>query len=524
MSSSRASFALLLAACAVMAPGAAAQARVVQAQQLQTPPGVRWVTDAGARDQRALEIAGDLSSLGVRAGGLVRLRVRVSACAPTARLTVKAGAVRSSRLVRAGGWRTVAVRLPTTMSAVRVAATAPGRPACRAARLDWIAGHVALAASAQAFSVAAVDPVLQWGLIGNQIDRTSEERAAGVGFKVVRLSWKDFEPTKSGRSESYVAAKQHELAALAADGMRVVLDLGLHDTPQWLHSYPDSYLVNQYGERWTASTDGDLAIDKSDANLIFNAELRKRAAIYTTNALRLFGASAMAVRIGGGRYNELGYPAARTTTYANTYWAYDARAQAGSPVRGWKPGSPSPNGEAGRFLEYYLGALEKFQRWQIATARRAFAGPLIVLHPSWGLRPGQAPAAVARDLAGDTSAEINGEVQRGHDVARFVAAIDDPLVYVATTWLDAPFGSDTSTDPAEWRPAHYLSDLAARNPRRPRVWGENTGQGDRAALDFSAAQARRFGLDGIAWFREEELFSGRFATLGDLREVIARAP
>jgi hypothetical protein len=392
----------------------------------------------------------------------------------------------------------------------------------RASLLMVLIASCAMSMTAAA-RAAPLGPV-QWGLIGNRVDRTAEERAAGLSFKVVRLSWKDFEPAKGARSAGYIAAKQREIETLAAGGMRVVLDLGLHDTPQWLHSYANSYLVNQYGEHWTSATDGDLAIDKSDANLIFNVKLRKRAAIYTLDALRIFGAQAMAVRIGGGRYNELGYPVAHTATHANTYWACDALAQAGSPVRGWKPGSPSPNGEAARFLEYYLGALEKFQRWQITTTRRAFAGPLIVLYPSWGIRPGQAQDAIAGNLAGRTSAEINGEVQRGHDVARFVGAISDPLVYPATTWLDAPFGTDETPDMAGWRPVHYLAYLAAHNPSRPRVWGENTGQANRGAVDFSAAQARRFGVDGVAWFREEELFSGSFATLGDVGEVIAAAP
>jgi hypothetical protein len=405
--------------------------------------------------------------------------------------------------------------LPRTHAAIR---TCHVRAGLLTALL--IVGVMSVTADAR----AAVPGPPQWGLIGNRVDRTAQERAAGVAFKVVRLSWKDLEPTKGARSASYVAAKQSEIATLRAGGMRIVLDLGLHDTPQWLHSYPNSYLVNQYGERWTSSTDGDLAIDKSDANLIFNAELRARAASYMVDALRLFGTGAMAVRIGGGRYNELGYPAARTAAHANTYWAYDALAQAGSPVRGWKPGSPSPKGEAGRFMEYYLGSLDAFLRWQITTARRAFAGPLLVLYPSWGLRPGQVQSAVAGNLAGTTSAEINGETQRGHDFARFVGGTRDPLVYPETTWLDAPFGSDDSTNTADWRPVHYLADLAARSPARPPVWGENTGQGGRAAVDFSAAQARRFGLGGVAWYREEELFSGSFATIGDLGAVIAAAP
>ena len=51
-------------------------------------------------------------------------------------------------------------------------------------------------------------------------------------------------------------------------------------------------------------------------------------------------------------------------------------------------------------------------------------------------------------------------------------------------------------------------------------YGENTGRGDREAMEFSASQMRRYGFLGMAWYNEEQLFSGRYATLHDYQRVI----
>lgn len=359
-------------------------------------------------------------------------------------------------------------------------------------------------------------PAFQVGLIGSSADGLAAEAAAGVGTKVVRVSWKDAEPAKGVFRSDYVAAKRREIAAIDAAGMDITLDLGLQDAPAWIHDEPDSYLVNQFGERWTSGTDGDEGIDKGDANLIFNDDLRTLAAEYVDYVTTSLGSDAAAIRVGGGRWNELGYPVARTASHANTYWAFDRLARATSPTPGWSPGDPSPAGEAGQFLEWYLDAVVDYQQWQIRTVRRAFPGEIIVLLPSWGMRPGQESAAVASNLSGQTSAEINGEVQRGYDMARQVAAIQDPRVSIETTWIDAPFGDDDSSDPAAWTPAHYLSRLSAAHPLAPPVWGENTGGGGTAELDRSFARARAYGLAGLVWFRGEELGTPGRATLAQL--------
>jgi hypothetical protein len=362
---------------------------------------------------------------------------------------------------------------------------------------------------------------LQWGLIGDLTSHTTQELAVGITTKIVRVSWKDFETTDGTFSQSYLASKLVEINLLRSQGMKVILDLGLQDSPSWIHNYPNSYLVDQYGEEWTTAIDPQhVGVDESDANLIFNPALRQIAARYIEEVATTLGPLAEAIRVGGGRFGELSYPVTRTVAHTNTYWAYDALAQQQCPVPGWKPGDPSPNGQAAKFLNWYLQELVDYQSWQISTLRESYAGNIIVLYPGWGIRPGQASGAAADNLDGATSVEINGETQMGHDFAAQVAAIDRPDVSVETTWLDAQYGDDDSANPVLWNPVHYLASLAADSPMHPQVWGENTGQGSTADMLFTREQAERYNLAGVVWYDETELFSGGYAGLSDFAATI----
>lgn len=363
---------------------------------------------------------------------------------------------------------------------------------------------------------SATSAALAWGLIGNDGLHLGEERAAGITVKVLSLSWRKYMTGPGTVDAAYVARKRAELAALRAAGFEVILSLGYHDTPGWILALPDSRYVNQYGEKY-----GDGTQDLGDANLVFNPVLREHLAAYFARLFADLGTDLAAVRVGGGRYGELTYPPAELLGHGNNYWAFDAHSVTGNPVPGWRPGDLSPNREAGRFLEWYLDALADYQTWQIETIRRSYAGRIMVLYPSWGIRPGQVALAVADNLAGRTSAELNGEIQRGFDFARQVGAIADPGVVVTTTWLDADWSRDGGTDSRYWSPVHFLASLAAANPVRPALYGENTGQGSAAVLASTRAQAGRFGLLGFAWYREAELLAGTYATLADYAAVIA---
>lgn len=354
-----------------------------------------------------------------------------------------------------------------------------------------------------------------WGVLGNDGQRLAEEYAAGIRLKHFRVGWRSFEPEEGRIDQGYVDEKRAELAALHQAGFHVLLSISLHDTPVWLHDrYRDSHYINQYGEKYEGDFDG------GDANLIFNADIRAAAARHVADVFEALGTNFAAVRLGAARYGELTYPPAEWNGHTNLYWNYDANALRQMPVQGWRPGDPSPDGEAARFLDWHLNALVDLQDWLTEIVRKHYDGPLMLLYPSWGIRPGNVLEAVAGNLDGSSSAERNGEIQRGFDFARQIAAIDDPNVIVSSTWLDADASGDSRSNPARWSPVRYVAHLAAAHPLKPPVFGENTGHGSRAEMELSAAQMARYGLRGLLWFNEDELFSGKYATLDDYRDVI----
>jgi hypothetical protein len=357
-----------------------------------------------------------------------------------------------------------------------------------------------------------------WVLIGNDGNHLSEQRAAGIDGKLLSLSWRRFNPAENLIDQAYLNEKLTEYRQLRDFGFEVILSLGMHDIPEWLHdNYPNTHYKNQYDEPYT----GYGEIDSGDANFIFNTTLRPLAERYIATIFTVFDTGFAAVRVGGGRYGELTYPPAAYEGQDNCYWAFDTAARAQSPVENWHPGDPSPNNEAEQFLNWYLDTLAAYQTWQIDTVRQHYTGPIMILYPSWGLRPGDIDAALATNLDGSTSAETNGEIQRGYDFDRQIAAITDENIIVTTTWLDADASRDDEDDPRYWSPVKTLATLAADHPFNLAVFGENTGQGNNQDMRLAASQMQRYNLIGMAWYREDELHSGQYATLDDYAAIIA---
>ena len=367
-----------------------------------------------------------------------------------------------------------------------------------------------------------------FGLIGQRYDDThlQEELDAGIETKVFELSWREFYPSEDKKDSHYVRQMRVQIEELRKAGFKIILSFGYHDIPRWVHhNYSDSYYVNQLGERWTGDTfTGGTPTDNGDVNLVFNHRLRTLVASYMKDVFSDLGTDFYGVRLGGGRYGEVTYPLADFGGKDNLYWAYDENAQrdaAEAGVGGWKPGDPSPDGEAARFLNWYLNSLVGYQTWQIQALREAgYAGKIMLLYPGWGMRPGDVEEATAANLDGSTPGEASGVIQSGHDFARQVGAIEDDHVLVTTTWLDAPASGDDERDPRHWSAVKYLSYLAESNPTRPRLYGENTGAGSLEDMLLSAHQMRRYLLIGMSWYDEEQLFSGRYATLEDYECVI----
>ncbi len=371
-------------------------------------------------------------------------------------------------------------------------------------------------AATGALIATSAAPGYLWGVVGNDSQHLGDERAAGVAAKVVRVSWADLMTANGVTNTSYVQQKQAEIATLRQAGFNIYVDLGLQNAPAWVHhDYANSYYQDQYGDTYTAGVDG------GDANLVFNPTMRALAAQYIQALFTNFGTDFAALRLGGGHYGELTYPAARFDGHTDAYWGFDPSALASNPVPHWRPGQPSPNGEASAFLTWYLQDLTTYQNWQVSTVRQYYHGALQMLYPGFGMRPSSFSAATADNLDGASSAESTGEVEAGTDYARQIAALTDANVQVYTTWIDCPYGNNTSLDPSDWGPVKYLAALArGRQPALP-VSGENTGEGSPATMQFAVAQMMAYGLVGMNWAFDSELYTGQYATLADYQRVIA---
>ncbi len=408
--------------------------------------------------------------------------------------------------------------------------TTPRTSAKEASQQVLPAGKLETPAPSPAVSMTATtgsSESFMFGTVASTSNHASSDYAAGIRLVTLGLAWDQFEPAPGEFDATYIAKMRSEIAGFKNAGLRIVLDPGVQYTPSWVLQVPDGRYVNQYGQPYV-----DTASGKNIANLVFNQKQRDDYANYLARAMNDLGANTFyGVRLGGGWYNELQYPGQNWGGHTNCYWAFDDLAQgratglaqgvSADPVPDWKPDNGAvDHAAASTFINWYLASMANFQNWQIATMRQYYPGYLFMLYSSWGVRDGQIAEAVADNLGGKSSTEINGEIQRGTDYAQFIADVKDPGVVVYTTWLDASDGSDASTDSREWRPVHWLAQLAAQNPNHLKVFGENTGHGSYTDMDFTLTQAKAYGLMGMMWAFEPELYGSGFASLKDYQTLI----
>jgi hypothetical protein len=321
---------------------------------------------------------------------------------------------------------------------------------CAAVKLSYLAAVTAAVATLLTPSAAVAEPARAaqpaLGIIGNYSDddmrsMRGDGRAADA---LVELEWRYAEPVRGRYDESYLDRMAARIAALRSMGYTIALNTGVQDAPEWLLNLPGGRFVDQNGQTYR---------DSNEPNLIFGTQHRYLAQRYLNRVFARLGSDFSIVRAGGGHWGELTYPSQTdpaTGRLRNLYYAFDVNARAANPVPAWRPGRPSPQGEAGRFLGWYLNALAYYQNWQIQALRKAgFSGRVAVLYPSWGMRTGDFDRAVATNLAGTSSPEINGEVQRGYDAKRQINLLRDRNVVVYGTWAD---NADTVA---------YLAGLAA---------------------------------------------------------------
>ena len=322
-----------------------------------------------------------------------------------------------------------------------------------------------------------------WGMAGGYTSSQLTDLAGrGIRVTLVEMSWARAEPQEGIWDEAYFDSVRSQAASMRALGLKPILNFGLHHAPPWLLAKAGARFVNESGAAYTAS---------DEANLVFARGLRGHAEQYLGKLFTELGTDWYAIRVGGGHWGELQYPAQKGADGKWQWWAFDQNALAQSPVPSYRPCAGS-QAQAATFLTWYLDALSEFQNWQVSSVRRYYAGPIAVLYASWGMRAGDFDKAASANLCGTSSAEINGEVQRGYDHARHVGAVTDAGVAVWGTWAEQP-GTIS-----------YLAGLA--DAKGLAKMGENSGSDDLVKMTQTIAAAKQYGLQTLVWIRASETF------------------
>ncbi|MGY1914988.1 hypothetical protein [Blastococcus sp. SYSU DS0973] len=304
------------------------------------------------------------------------------------------------------------------------------------------------------------------------------------------MAWTDAEPDGPGLDDAYIAHTISRCRAAEDAGLRVSLGTGLQFAPNWVRELPGgTSFVDQHGQTWS----GGAGNDPADA--VWNLRVRNAQERYLGRlAERLEGVDLAGLRVGGMGRDELRYPQSGPPGPSNRYWAYGPAAQADSPTPGFRPGSGSEE-DAASFLDWYLESLCGYGSWQIQTYRELFGErpQLLVLQPSWGIRPGDIANAVAGRLNGTSRPEVRGTLAAGLDWARQADRYAAPGVALCTTWLDAR--EETTDLPTS--PAAYLTQLGRQHGMA--VWGENSGDDGAAEMNLCMRRIRDLRMAGLFW-------------------------
>ena len=344
---------------------------------------------------------------------------------------------------------------------------------------------------------------------------------AGARLRLVHLGWDVLQPGGPDSWDARAArAFQDRIDAFAAQGpdVQLVLDLGIHYAPGWVAEMDP--LVDQFGNTWNARNPG------GGVNVYWSPNVRRYVAAYLDRVFRNFDFKGRLwlVRVGpsGG---ELLYPARDNGEDGMSLWAFDPNAQAKSPVRGWLPGRPSPNGEAERFYNWYADNLADTFNFFLGEIRKHYQGLVAPVTPGMGVNERTARRLIDRNLV-DTWVQTYGT---GNYWQRVFAALPkgDKGVVSWCSSLGDGSGDDNSPNWWEWSSAKQMAHLAKQNGRE--IYGENRGRNpfdasggadERTTARWIFWAAGEFGYRGLMWVNQAQMSDPKYTSLEQFRTLV----
>ena len=337
------------------------------------------------------------------------------------------------------------------------------------------------------------DGLMHFGTLTSMPLHAQTEASQGVRVAMVELSWREFEPRRGARDDTYVTVVRDRIAALRAADRRITLGLGVHDTPDWVFDIPHSRYIDERGD------------EAQELNVVFNADVRAAVAGYLReldDALDL--GKIWSIRLTSGGSAEVLYP------QGGGYWAYDANARGEArglpaslrpnPLPDWRPGDiDKSDNEVVGWADWYIAALVDVVAWQREVLRDAgFAGYYEVLTPGIGVLPNEFAQAVADKLprgllgVGAVWDRFYRLLPRHRDVIAYVSSVADGS------------GSDDGCTPNDRRLAMNDSVIETWSSVR---WISRIAD-EYGMMASGVRQALSCDLDTFYWAHDQRLWDG----------------
>lgn len=380
-----------------------------------------------------------------------------------------------------------------------------------------------------------------WGIVGqgmvySPIDGALQQRQyqAGVRMRLVEAEWGTFQPNSpSDWNPSAQSSLQQRIDAFVqycpSPDCRIVLDLGMQYTPNWVVNTDP--LVDQYGNVWSAA-------DGGGPNVFWSPTVRGYAASYIQRLLTNlnYHGRLWAIRVGptGG---EMMFPEQGGPDGGQSFWAFDATANSQKPalIRNWRPGNPSPNGEARAFWLWYVSQVANTFTFITGEIRRYPVGTSVYVSP---VTPGKATRGTAENqlISNNLVAPSICCYGVGNAWERLYPqfAPSDPHVMNWCSSLgDGSGTNDNSSNQDDWSAAKQHSYYAEQLGRR--IYGENPGHNAYQVGQCGAGPQTTMQYDfqklselpnylGLMWVRESDMTDSCYASLSQYGQMIAQNP
>ena len=337
--------------------------------------------------------------------------------------------------------------------------------------------------------------------------------SAGLRWAEIEASWGAYEPSQGQYNRD--ALPISDIEAFKQAGFKVELSLGLHYPPGWAKTL----------EPWVDQKDRTYNAQPN----WFNPIIQQAVWDVIHHMVADIGVENIdAVRIGGlHEHGEILYP----EEPGYRYLAYSSSAMRGTslipanPVPAWRPGQASRNGEAKRFLNWYVGALAEFGNYQVRALRNAgFTGQVQWLMPGVGMQPNWRSELIANNL--DLSRFYPNDYHISGGGAAWDMIIDkieakDVQTIITCTSLDdstAQHANEGSTNVGEWSSAHWIAYNADRYNLRKS--GESKGSDDYAQMQLAFRKMNEFGYEKLMWAWDDKLYNGQRASISNYATFI----